>query len=141
MPPRIAPRMRDYFLRQIDFFERLLETAPDSSAGSAEAAQVRLAADTARMRELEEEFAALQSDYRRAADITDEESAELRALARRAGSLAEQIALRNDDCLSHIAEQIDAVRVEWDQLRRGRRDIGRYRVDHPEDLGFIDRKA
>jgi len=143
--PSLQHRVKDHFARQIAWFEELLRDldrldedldAPDAS----DRIEGRLhhVKPTAA---LEREFAALARDWREAEGLAERDRAEVRALAKRARALAEQVCAAYDRGLDRVAAKSSCVQGSLGELRRGREVVGRYRGSTGLDAAFFDKRA
>lgn len=141
----IARRMKDYFARQMGWFEQMHaalaeldgEIDPDCLDGLVEA-------DSARARiskELEEEFTVLRSEWDRTDSISESAADEVRAIARQAEAQAEELQKALDRAAQKTGKGADKLHERLGALRRGRQQLAKYRRPGASDAGFIDHQA
>ncbi len=141
----LVARMTDYFNRQIALFESMrsdLEGVEDRlDTLDFEALGREQASHAAQASALKHELAGLLEEWESAKDVPEEDRDGIRALARRAEALAEELSVINDRAATHADARGRALRETWCELERGRRVLGKYAPGRPAAPNFIDRKA
>ena len=142
--PQLTQRMRDYFNRQIAWFNQTLEElqqleeAVDGSELEAYVARQRAHGQTTAA--LAQEFELLQREWACAANLSEEERIEVNALAAEAEKLSAVMSERFDAAAAAVDARLREVRDAIDELNRGRGAMRKYGGDDP-DAGYFDREA
>jgi len=137
-------RVKDYFRRQIAWFEEILadlERLEEDLDGpdAAQRIELRLRHDR-RTAALEREFTALAREWRQAAELPKADRADIRALARTAQALAENVCAAYQRGIELTTTRSAAVKGDLGDLRRGRDVLERYRTTR-FDVAFFDKRA
>ncbi len=142
--PELTRRMRNYFQRQIAWFNQMLdelqqvEEAVDDSELEAYAARQQAHSQT--MATLAREFELLQREWGSATDLSEDERAEIRALATEAEKLSVEMAKRCNNAAAALQDRLKELRVTIDELSRGRGMMRKYSADDP-GADYFDREA
>lgn len=142
--PTIADRLRDYFARQITLYKQMLAEQDQIlallNAGELDETE-RLAALHAReSAALEQEFAALLREWN-SRTHSEIDYTTVRGLAREAASLAGQLEQFVAIAAGNARERRQAVKREWEAIRRGQNAIDRYRTLDDREPDRIDQRA
>lgn len=141
----IVRRMKDYFARQMAWFEQLHDAlAKLEGPVDPERLDGLLEADSARARKskaLEEEFSALKSEWDRAEAIPESAVNEVREIAGRAEKLASELQVAFDKAAQCTGAGVEALRERLGELKTKGQWLGKYRAEPPENAGLIDRQA
>ena len=142
---QLVQRMKDYFARQIDWFEQMLvdlDTIEDdlndpdlerlTRQGRGHAVQTTA---------LEKEFRALQQEWEALTGITETERAEVRTLAQRAGALAHRLCAIHDRATGLARRRADQLEASLNEIQRGRELLRTYGGDRSTAPAFVDRSA
>ncbi|MCC6794478.1 MAG: hypothetical protein IT366_05110 [Candidatus Hydrogenedentes bacterium] len=139
----IVERISDYFARQIALYKQMLAEQDQIlallNAGELEDAE-RLAANHAReSAALEQEFNALLREWK-SSTRSEAATASVRALAGEAAGLAARLEEFVNVAAGNARERREAVKREWEAIRRGQNVLDRYRtMDSEPDR--VDRNA
>ncbi|MDZ4858675.1 MAG: hypothetical protein SGI88_06800 [Candidatus Hydrogenedentes bacterium] len=140
----ILERFSDYFERQIALYKRMLKEQPEiirflteDNLDAAEALSATHARDSAA---LEQEFGVLLREWQSKAPSGNGHQG-VRALATEAAALAEQLEQLVNGAAGQTREKRQAVRREWEAIRRGQNVIDRYRTMDSSEPDRIDRRA
>ncbi len=141
----IVRRMKDYFERQMAWFEEMYKGLTELG-GEIDVDQLDrlMEADSARARtskELEEEFSVLKSEWDRCESISESALAEVRSIALEAEKLAGELQEALDRAARETGRGAQKVRERLGVLRQGRRKLGKYRRSGANDAGFVDHQA
>lgn len=141
----IATRMKDYFGRQIAWFDELLaepeEFDTDLEEGALEAFAQRQQAQARATKDLEDEFWALLKEWEATADIAESERGSIRDLARQAEEKANILQARCDKGASKAGELAASVEEASNQLHKGKSALDKFRAQAADGPNFVDRKA
>lgn len=141
----IVRRMKDYFTRQMAWFEQLHEALAEfDEPVDLERLDGLLEADSARARKskaLEEEFSALKSEWDRAESIPESAVDEVRAIAGRAEKLAGELQEAFDKAAQSTGAGVEALQERLGELKAKGQWLGKYRAEPPEKAGLLDRRA
>lgn len=144
MNNRIVERISDYFTRQIAMYKQMLAEQDQIlallNAGELEDAEKMAAAHARESAVLEQEFHALLREWKSTAHSPDE-YAPVRALAAEAASLAGRLEEFVSVAAGNARERREAVRREWEAIRRGQNVIDRYRTIDTSESDRIDQRA
>ncbi len=141
----IAQRMKDYFRRQIDWFEQMrlelqrLENGLEGEEFEQVADQDRRRAQVSRA--LHDEFAALKKEWDRTGPIADTDREAVRAIARRAEEIGNDLQQVFDRVAHKAGTRAEALRNEFGRLRHNKGWMTKYRPTGQEGASFVDRKA
>ncbi|MCP4645569.1 MAG: hypothetical protein GY851_34310 [bacterium] len=143
--PTLAKRMENYFGRQIALYETLL-TFYDTFQEDLEPERVEELAEKHRVngREaaaLEREFQLLAREWQAAEDLDEAERVRVRATARRAEGLGQEVAKRNAEAANELERRIGSMKADSRKLRRGLESLRKFRPDASSDPGFIDKRT
>ena len=141
----IVRRMKDYFARQMGWFEQLHvalaefdgDIDPDHLDGLVEADSERARIS----KELEEEFTVLKSEWDRTDSIPESAAGEVRAIARQAEARAEELQQTIEQAARKTGKGADKLHERIGALRRGRQQLARYRRPGAGVAGFMDHQA
>lgn len=141
----IEARMRDYFERQIAWFDSMLGYVVESAADM-ERGEVEKTIEEHRSREKElvcfsDEFWSLKNEWDVSENISSEARAEIGALARKADALSVDVRLgldRGGEIATSLAKEVQR---DLGKLRTGKQILDRYRPGLSEIADFVDRKA
>jgi hypothetical protein len=140
----IAERISDYFGRQIALYKRML-AEQDQLAALLDASELddaeRLASAHAReSAELEQEFNALLREWKSNTHSL-EDYAPVRALAGEAADLAGRLEEFVTVAAGNARQRREAVKREWEAIRRGQNVIDRYRTIDTSEPDRVDKRA
>ncbi len=136
--------MRDYFNRQIAWFNKMLEEldqledAADGPELEAYVARQRAHGETTAA--LAREFEILQREWAADEKISGEEREEIRALAAEVEELSAVMTQRFDAAAAAVDSRMRNVQDAIDELSRGRGAMRKYGGGEPES-GYFDREA
>lgn len=147
----IPGRMKDYFERQIGWFEKMLEdlatleedldaSMPDDASVPQEVVQ-RQEAHEKGMRALEDEFISLLHEWEVTESIGESARKEVRALAREAEALSNKLQSVMGRGAELAAERMASLEVAFGQIRQGKTMVEGYRTGGAADASYVDRKA
>ena len=141
----IVRRMKDYFARQVSWFEELHDALAEyEEPVDHERLDGLIEADGARARKtkaFEEEFSALKGEWDRAESIPESAADEVRAIALHAEVLAKELQEAFDKAARSTSAGAKALRERLGELKAKGHSLGKYRAEPPEDAGLIDRQA
>lgn len=141
----IASRMKDYFERQIGWFESMLGDLATLEADLEGANPDKLAEQQKRhergTRSLEEEFRSLLHEWESTDTVKDAQRQELRRLARQAEGLSGKLQAKMDCGAELAAQRMASLSEAFGQIRQGKTLVGKYRADRAIDPSYVDRKA
>lgn len=143
----LAERTKDFFARQVAFFEKLLvryeSIAQDIQCEDLTGLLEQQRLDEAKSSALAQELEVLSPEYEAASDLSDEDRAAIRDLAGRARDLALQLCEVNEAADRALGERMAEARNALDQLARGRDMLDKYRPFRDDRSGgaFVDKKA
>ncbi len=142
---RLVVRTKDYFTRQIAWFERMLADIETLEQDLEDLELQKLSEQQARHTEgtagLEREFGELTREWETATGIAQEDREAIHKLAQRAEVLAMQLCASHESAQQMTDRRIDALKDAWNALRRGRGFLQKYRLPESPEGNFIDRKA
>lgn len=154
LQPHVPDRMKEYFTRQIEWFERLLADgeqlfSPQSCVSPADIADLsRLnaaleqeRARTAEMIQFEREVRLLATEWQAAGNISPQDRAAVAELAEHAEALARRVVQSNNEVLREAGARLEVLRCAWGEVRQGREALDKYRGFVSPEAGFIDKKA
>ncbi len=141
----IVRRMKDYFERQMAWFEQMQKGLAELD-GEIDVDQLDrlMEADSARARsskELEEEFAALKNEWDRSESIPERAVEEVRAIALEAETLAAELHEAIDRAAQDTGKGAQKLRERLGVLGQGRRQLRNYGHSISNDAGFVDHQA
>jgi len=143
----LAERTKDFFARQVAFFEKLAvrfeSIAQDIQCEDLTGLLERQRLDEAESSALTQELEALSPEYEAATDLSDEDRAAIRDLADRARELALQLGEVNEAADRALGERMVEARSALNELARGRDMLDKYRPFRDDRSGgaFVDKKA
>lgn len=140
----ILERFNDYFERQIALYKRMLDEQAQIiqhlTENDLDAAEALSAAHARESGALEQEFGVLLREWQvKAPTLAGHQS--VRALATEAAALAEQLEQLVNGAAGQTREKRQAVRREWEAIRRGKNVIDRYRTMDEREPDRIDKRA
>ncbi len=140
----IHDRLKNYFDRQIAFYKRMLDEQSvitkyleDGDLDAAEAVSAGHARESAA---LESEFGILLREWHANTQNTTERDG-IRILAKEAADLASKLEQVIEVVAGQTRERRQAVRREWEAIRRGQNVVDRYRTADESEPDRIDRRA
>lgn len=137
-------RLADYFQRQIAHYRKMIEEHKTIThllnTGDLDTAEAMTSAHARESAQLEKEFHALTREWR-AGHPSQSSRGELRALASEAATLARELELIVNAAAGNARERRNAVRREWEAIRRGQNVIDSYRAFNDAEPGQIDRNV
>ncbi len=141
----IVRRMKDYFERQMAWFEQMQKGLAELD-GEIDVDQLDrlMEADSARARsskELEEEFAALKNEWDRSESIPERAVEEVRAIASEAETLAAELHEALERAAQDTGKGAQKLRERLGVLGQGRRQLRNYGRSISNDAGFVDHQA
>ncbi|NUM54864.1 MAG: hypothetical protein HUU46_14555 [Candidatus Hydrogenedentes bacterium] len=140
----IVERISDYFARQIALYKQMLAEQDQIlallNAGELEDAEKLASAHARESAALEQEFHALLREWNSKLHGA-EEYAPVRALAAEAARLAGRLEEFVTVAAGNARERREAVKREWEAIRRGQNVIDRYRTIDPSEFDRIDKRA
>lgn len=140
----IVERLGDYFARQIALYKQMLAEQDQIiallDAGELDAAEALACMHARHSAMLEREFDALLREWK-AAPHRAEDHAPVRALAAEAAGLAGRLEEYVGVAAGNARRRREAVKREWEAIRRGQNTIDRYRTIDDHEPGHIDRHA
>ena len=146
--PRAEPadRVRDFLTRQNVWFETLLGKLKGIAHGEGEADLSSLIENDSALAEerarYDRESEEVGAEWRKVSETLPEKTrAEIRALARRGESLAEEIRAEYARVIGDLEIQTAGVKGALEALAHGRSLLRRYAPGPSDDAMFIDRKA
>ena len=141
----IVRRMKDYFARQMAWFEQMHDAFGEFDGEiDPDHLDRLLEADSTRARiskELEEEFAVLKSEWDRTDSIPESAADEVRAIARLAEERAEELQQAVDQAARKTGKGVDELHERLGALRKGRQLLAKYRWPGTDDAGLMDHQA
>lgn len=141
----IVRRMKDYFARQMAWFEQMHDAFAEFDGEiDPDHLDRLLEADSARARiskELEEEFTVLKSEWDRTDSIPESAADEVRAIARQAEERAEELQQAVDQAARKTGKGVDELHERLGALRKGRQLLAKYRWPGTDDAGLMDHQA
>ena len=141
----LADRVRDHFREQNAWLEQALADLNRLESGledpDLDALASVQAAHAAATQRFQEQSQALADAWRKDANITASDCAEVRALAKRAEALAEQLSEAYDRAAQRMRERAGKVKEALDGASRGRDLLRKFYQRPVMDSWFIDRKA
>ena len=140
----IAERISDYFTRQIALYTLMLAEQDQIlallNAGELEDAEKMAASHARDSAALEQEFHALLREWH-SNTHSPEDYAPVRALAMEAANLAGRLEVFVSVAAGNARERREAVKREWEAIRRGQNVIDRYRTIDTSEPDRIDKHA
>lgn len=140
----IAERISEYFTRQIALYRVMLaeqdQILARMEAGEWAAVEKLTSVHARESAALEREFYALLREWE-SAERSARESGPVRALAQQAAELAVKLEACATVAAGNARERREAVKREWEAIRRGQHVIGRYRTIDTHGPDRIDRNA
>jgi len=140
----IIERISDYFARQIALYRQMLAEQDHIlallNAGELEDAEKVASAHARESAALEQEFNILMREWKSAAR-SDAATAPVRALASEAATLAARLEEFVNVAAGNARERREAVKREWEAIRRGQNVLDRYRIMDTGEPDRIDRNA
>lgn len=137
--------MKDYFERQIGWFEKMLDDLAsleeDLDASVAQEVVQQQEVHEKGTRALEEEFRSLLHEWEGTESIGESERTEVRAFARQAEALSnklQSVMVRGSEL---AGERMASLEEAFRQIRHGKTMVERYRAEGPADPSYVDRKA
>jgi ABC-type transporter Mla subunit MlaD len=142
----VAERVKDYFTRQIAWFESLLAELDAALAAAAADPELRNLAQTHAAHveataRFEDEFRSLVAAWRTATDVSQAQRDEIRLLARRAEALAARLGEAYQRAMKLVDTRAERVRETLHELARGHDLLRKYHQGHSPDAWFIDKRA
>lgn len=141
----LPARVKDFFRRQIAWFEQVLSDLERLEEDLHEAAPEELAAQTVRhaqgMARFEREFQDLTSEWRLASGVAASDRAAIRALARRVETLIADLGRAHDRATELIGERAGEIERALNETRKGQVMLRKYYAGDRAYPGFIDKKA
>ena len=141
----IVARMKDYFERQLAWFEVMRDEIAEVETGiDPDQIEHLLETDSARVqssKDLEREFLALKSEWDRTDAIPDREVEDVKVLAREAERLANELQQSIERAAEQAGTDAATLRDRIGELRQGRDWLGKYRPDASPDAGILDQRA
>ena len=144
-PEHIVERMKDYFIRQIAWFE---EMSSDTSRIDEESSEPELAQfaeeQRAQQRKTEsfvEEFRGLKREWDDCDTCSEEDRTAIRELAQRADALSVQLQARIESTVNATEMQKAAISERMGKIRQGKGFLGKFRATGPDEPGYLDQKA
>ncbi|MCH7960289.1 MAG: hypothetical protein IID08_09165 [Candidatus Hydrogenedentes bacterium] len=144
-PEHIVERMKDYFIRQIAWFE---EMSSDTSRIDKESSESELAQFAEEQRDqqrktqsLAEEFSGLKREWDDCDTCFEEDRKAIRELAQRADALSVQLQARIASTLDATEMQKAAISEMMGEIRQGKGFLGKFRATGPDEPGYLDQKA
>lgn len=141
----IVRRMKDYFERQMAWFEEMHKGLAELGEEiDVDQIDRLMEADSARARtskELEEEFLVLKSEWDRCESIPEPAVEEVRAIALGAEKLAAGLQEALDRAAQETGKGAQKLHERLGALRQGRRWLGKYRDSSSNEAGFVDHQA
>jgi Skp family chaperone for outer membrane proteins len=138
----VHERAREYFTRQIAWFEGVLEESaqfePAIASGELDALETLQRRFDSEAAALQEELSALSAEWNRA-EVSDAAREEIGAMARRAESLSQEVQARFDAAAGLSREAGEKLSAAFGEMTRGKRAMGKYRVEG--DARFVDRRV
>lgn len=140
----IVERISDYFSRQIVLYKQMLAEQDHIlallNAGELEDADRLASAHARESAALEQEFQALLREWDSKSHC-QEDYTPVRALAAEAAQLAARLEEFVTIAAGSARERREAVKREWEAIRRGQNVIDRYRTIDPSEPDRIDQHA
>ncbi len=143
----LAKRAKDFFARQIAFYEKLLarygSIAQDIQGEDLTGLLEQQRLDETGFSAFAQEFDALSSEYEAATGLSDADRTAIRGLAERARQLALQLRDVSEAANRTLGERMADTRDALDELARGREMLERYRPFQKDRNGgaFVDKRA
>ncbi len=146
----IAGRMKDYFGRQIRWFEKMLEDLAtlekdlDASEPPDDVQQQvvqRQEVHEKGMHALEDEFRSLLHEWEGTESIAESDREEVRALAQQAEALSSKLQTVMDRGTELAAERMASMEDAFGKIRKGKTMVKGYRAEGATDPSYVDRKA
>lgn len=145
--PGLKERLMDCLRRQTAFYDGVLSAYGDLweriDAGDFAALLERQQRYAAQSRAFESEFTALVREQQVSGDLSPEERSELAEAIECAQRSADKILAIHEEALRRVGTRMVEVKAAWDDLRRGRDMLDKYRPGNlaPSGGAFIDREA
>jgi len=142
----IAYRMRDYFVRQIVWFEQMVDQLVSLRQHPLNPEAIEMVAENERVRmrrtqELEEEFEVLKKEWDSTPSISESDRIEIKRLAARAEELTTEL-MQHYDALAKEANAAHAdLRNRLNELGRGRGMLHSYKIDASPAPNYLDKKT
>ncbi len=136
----LAVRISRYLERHIAFMEESLQILAEADFSAEQAALVfEQRAEMAA--QLDSEQMALLNEWQGGRASTEDEQAAVRALAMRAGALAERLRAAYGDANTRVMATAATVLLQADSARRGADTARRFGLSGQDTGGFIDHSA
>lgn len=140
----IVERISDYFVRQIALYKQMIAEQDQIlallNAGELEDAEKVASAHARESAALEQEFSSLMREWKSTVR-SDAAAAPVRALANEAATLAARLQEFVSIAAGNARERREAVKREWEAIRRGQNVLDRYRIIDTSEPDRIDRNA
>lgn len=140
----IVERISDYFQRQISLYTQMLAEQDQIlallNAGELDEAQKLASAHARESAALEQEFYALLREWD-SKTHSEADHAPVRVLANEAAALAGRLQEFVNIAAGSARQRREAVKREWEAIRRGMNTIDRYRTIDPRDSDQLDTRA
>lgn len=141
----IEQRMREYFNRQIAWFDSMLDevatNAADMERGEIDKVIKQHHARDKELADFSDEFWVLKSEWDLAENIAHQAREEIGALARKADGMLVNMQQNLDKGGVIAAALAQGVEGDLGKLRSGRQVLDRYRPGLSDIADFVDRKA
>lgn len=141
----IAARMKDYFGRQIAWFDELLAESEELEAeldeNALEAFSQRQQTHARATKDLEDEFWALLNEWDNTTDIADIDRESIRDLARQAEEKSRALQTRFDKGATQAGRLADSLKETSNRLQRGKTVLDKFRSQGADGPNFVDRNA
>lgn len=140
----IVERITDYFARQIALYKQMLAEQDQIlallNAGELEDAEKLASSHARESAALEQEFNALLREWKSSAR-SELATATIRALAGEATALAARLEEFVSIAAGNARDRREAVKREWEAIRRGQNVLDRYRTMDNSEPDRVDRHA
>ena len=144
-PEHIAERMKDYFNRQIAWFEEMSVdfSRIDETLDGPELAQLveEQLGQQRKTQSLAEEFKGLKREWDDCDTCSEEDRKAIRELAQRADALSVELQERIASAMNVTEAHKTAISETMGQIRQGKGFLGKFRASGPDEPGYLDQKA
>lgn len=144
-PDHIAERMKDYFIRQIAWFEKMsIDFSPvDEELSETELVQLaeEQRAQQRKTESLADEFKGLKREWDDSDTCSEEDRKAIRQLAQRADALSVQLQEKIALAVNVTETQKNSISETMGEIRQGKGFLGKFRVSGPDEPGYLDQKA